>query len=152
MITAATALEAGASIESWWSDEDSDVTLAEAVQDSGRGAMDAVAEKYGVEAVLDTAKGMGLNTIADGEGTVYDLETGEYGGLDAADFGTYPVSVVDMAGVYATIAAGGLQADTHFIDRVIDSGDAEVEADAGHRHEPGPRRDHRPGPPVPGPR
>ncbi|MEV3935865.1 penicillin-binding transpeptidase domain-containing protein [Glycomyces sp. NPDC049804] len=129
MITAATALEAGASIESWWSDQDTDVTLAAAVQESRTGAMDAVAEKYGVEAVLETAKGMGLRTIADGQGTVYDLANGEYGGLKAADFGTYPVSVVDMAGVYATIAAGGLQAETHFIERVIDTGDDEVPAD-----------------------
>ncbi|MFG3340234.1 penicillin-binding transpeptidase domain-containing protein [Glycomyces sp. NPDC048151] len=126
MITAATALEAGASIESWWSDQETDVTLATAVQESRTGAMDAVAEKYGVDAVLETAKGMGLKTIADGEGTVYDLAAGEYGGLEAADFGAYPVSVVDMAGVYATIAAGGLQADTHFIERVIDPGDDEV--------------------------
>ncbi|GAA2131794.1 penicillin-binding transpeptidase domain-containing protein [Glycomyces algeriensis] len=126
MITAATALEGGASIESWWSDETTDVTLAEAVQESRTAAMDAVAGKYGVQAVLDTAHRMGLNTIADGEGTVYDLSTGEYGGLSAADFGTYPVSVADMAGVYATIAAGGLQADTHFIERVIDDGDDEV--------------------------
>lgn len=129
MITAATALEAGASIESWWSDHDADVTLETAVQESRPGALDAVAEKYGVEAVLDTAKGMGLNAIADGQGTVYDLDAGEFGGLDAADFGTYPVSVVDMAGVYATIAAGGLQADTHFIARVIDSDDEEIPAD-----------------------
>jgi membrane peptidoglycan carboxypeptidase len=129
MITAATALEAGASIESWWSDEDTDVTLATAVKDSHVGAMDAVAEKYGVEAVLGTAKAMGLRTIADGQGTVYDLETGEYGGLNAADFGTYPVSVVDMASVYATIAAGGVRAETHFIERVIDTGDEEVPAD-----------------------
>lgn len=129
MITAATALEAGASIESWWSDENNDVTLAAAVQESRTSAMDAVAQKYGVDAVLETANLMGLNAIADGEGTVYDLDTGEYGGLNAADFGTYPVSVFDMAGVYATIAAGGLQADTHFIERVIDSGDEEVPAE-----------------------
>ncbi|MDA1358257.1 penicillin-binding transpeptidase domain-containing protein [Glycomyces luteolus] len=129
MITAATALEAGASIESWWSDQDDDVTLAAAVQESRTGAMDAVALKYGVETVLETAKSMGLNTIADGQGTVYDLDTGEYGGLNAADFGTYPVSVVDMASVYATIAADGLQAETHFIERVIDSGDEAIPAE-----------------------
>ncbi|MEU5156868.1 penicillin-binding transpeptidase domain-containing protein [Glycomyces sp. NPDC021274] len=126
MITAATALEGGASIESWWSDGDADVNLATAVQESRTDAMDAIAGKYGVDAVLETAHRMGLNAIADGEGTVYDLSAGEYGGLDAADFGTYPVSVVDMASVYATIAADGLQADTHFIERVIDADDAEV--------------------------
>jgi membrane peptidoglycan carboxypeptidase len=133
MITAATALEAGASIESWWSDDDTDVTLAVAVQESRVGAMDAVAQKYGVEAVLETAKGMGLTAIADAEGTVRDLAAGEYDGLNAADFGTYPVSVVDMASVYATIAADGVQAETHFIDRVIDADSGEVEADEGVR-------------------
>jgi membrane peptidoglycan carboxypeptidase len=131
MITAATALEAGASIESWWSGGDTDVTLAAAVQESHAAAMDAVAEKYGVEAVLETAKGMGLTAIADAEGTVRDLAAGEYDGLEAADFGTYPVSVVDMASVYATIAAGGVQAETHFIDRVIDADSEEIEADEG---------------------
>lgn len=127
MITAATALEAGASIESWWSDEDTDVTLAAAVKKSHPGAMDAVAEKYGVEAVLDTAKGMGLTAIADEEGTLRDLAAGEYDGLKAADFGSYPVSVVDMATVYATIAAGGVHAEPHFIDRVIDADSEAVE-------------------------
>jgi membrane peptidoglycan carboxypeptidase len=133
MITAATALEAGASIESWWADEDADVTLAAAVRESHPVAMDAVAQQYGVAAVLETAKGMGLTAIADAEGTVRDLDAGAYDGLSAADFGTYPVSVVDMAGVYATIAAGGVHAETHFIDRVIDPDGEAVEADEGVR-------------------
>jgi membrane peptidoglycan carboxypeptidase len=76
---------------------------------------------------------MGLTAIADAEGTVRDLDAGAYDGLSAADFGTYPVSVVDMAGVYATIAAGGVHAETHFIDRVIDPDGEAVEADEGVR-------------------
>lgn len=133
MITAATALEAGASIGSWWSNDDTDVTLAAAVQGSHSRAMDAVAEEYGVEAVLDTATSMGLTAVADAEGTIRDLAAGEYDGLEAADFGSYPVSVFDMAGVYATIAADGVHAETHFIERVIDADSVEVEPDAGVR-------------------
>jgi membrane peptidoglycan carboxypeptidase len=127
MITAATALEAGASIESWWADDDVDVTLAQAVSDGHDGAMDTVAGEYGVETVLDLANGMGLTAIADAEGTVRDLGSGDYAGLTAADLGTYPVPVVDMASVYATIAAGGKYAETHFVGAVLDSSDREIE-------------------------
>ncbi|HEX2143484.1 MAG TPA: penicillin-binding transpeptidase domain-containing protein [Glycomyces sp.] len=129
MITAATALEAGASIESWWSDRDADVTLAQAVQEDHAVAMDAVAEQYGVEAVLGTANGMGLNAVADSDGAPRDLGAGEYDGLKAADLPTYPVSVVDMASVYATIAADGVHAQTHLIGRVIDADGQAVEPD-----------------------
>ncbi|GAA1670825.1 hypothetical protein GCM10009830_15960 [Glycomyces endophyticus] len=135
MITAATALEAGASIESWWADEQTDVTLAQAVSEGRSGAMDTVAGEYGVETVLATANGMGLTAIADADGTVRDLAAGDYDGLAAADLGTYPVSVVDMASVYATIAAGGAYAETHFVGAVLDSGDREIEAQQGVRTE-----------------
>ncbi|WP_177154780.1 penicillin-binding transpeptidase domain-containing protein [Glycomyces harbinensis] len=133
MITAATALEAGASIESWWADDDADVTLVEAVRESRTAAMDAVAEEYGVEDVLKTAGSMGLKGIADDEGVLRDVASGDFDGLDAADFGSYPVSVVDMAGVYATIAADGVHADTHFIERVVDGDGRAVEPDQGIR-------------------
>ncbi|THV28478.1 penicillin-binding transpeptidase domain-containing protein [Glycomyces paridis] len=133
MITAATALEGGASIDSWWTDGEEAVTLTEAVRESRGEAMDAVAAEYGAEGVLDTAAGMGLTAIADEEGNLRDLAEGDYEGLDAADFGAYPVSVVDMAAVYATIAAGGVHAETHFIDRVVDGEDRTVEATQGIR-------------------
>jgi len=133
MITAATALEEGASLESWWSAGDEDVTLTAAIQESQVEAMDAVAAEYGANTVLDTGKSMGLTAIADADGTLRDLAAGDYDGIDAADFGAYPVSVVDMASVYATIAAGGVHADTHFIERVIDGDGQAVEADQGIR-------------------
>ncbi|WP_143034667.1 hypothetical protein [Glycomyces sambucus] len=133
MITAATALEAGASIESRWADEDADVTLAQAVSEGRGDAMDTVAGEYGVETVLDTANGMGLTAIADADGAVRDLAAGDYTGLTAADLGTYPVPVVDMASVYATIAAGGTYAETHFVAAVLDSGDREIEPGQGVR-------------------
>lgn len=133
MVTAATALEAGASIESWWRDGDQDVTLAAAVRESRPDAMDAVAAEYGVEAVLDTAERMGLTSIADHDGTIRDLAAGDHDGLDPAGFGVYAVSVLDMAGVYATIAAGGVHAETHFVDRVLDGDDRAVEPAQGIR-------------------
>ncbi|MEU6250952.1 penicillin-binding transpeptidase domain-containing protein [Glycomyces sp. NPDC047010] len=129
MITAATALESGASIDSWWSDDDTDVTLAEAVQQNRDGAMDTMAGEYGADTVLATANGMGLTAMADADGTLRDLAAGDYDGLDPAGLGTYPVPVVDMAGVYATIAAGGEYAETHLVDAVLDSGDAEIGAE-----------------------
>ncbi|MEU6859838.1 penicillin-binding transpeptidase domain-containing protein [Glycomyces sp. NPDC046736] len=135
LLTAAAALEAGASVDSWWADADADVTLTEAVREARDGAMDAVAVEYGVEAVLDTANGMGLAAIADADGTRRDLAAGQYDGLKAADLGTYPVSVVDMATVYATIAAGGVRADTHLVAEVLDSADDPIEPDQGVRTE-----------------
>ncbi|MQM24559.1 penicillin-binding transpeptidase domain-containing protein [Glycomyces albidus] len=135
MITAATALEAGASIESWWSDDDADVTLAQAVSEGRDAAMDTVAGEYGAETVLETANGMGLTAIADAEGTVRDLASGDYSGFSAAEFGSYPVPVVDMASVYATIAAGGKYAETHVVGSVIGSDDQEIAAEQGVRTE-----------------
>ncbi|WP_158630277.1 serine hydrolase family protein [Glycomyces terrestris] len=133
MITAATALEAGASIESWWSDDELDVTLAQAVSEGRAGAMDTVAGEYGVETVLQTANGMGLTAIADADGNVRDLASGDFAGLTAADLGTYPVPVVDMASVYATIASGGTYAETHFVGAVLDAADREVEPERAVR-------------------
>ncbi|MCD0444682.1 hypothetical protein LO763_13725 [Glycomyces sp. A-F 0318] len=133
MVTAATALEAGASLESWWSDAEADVTLVQAVRESRTAAMDAVAAEYGVAEVLETAGAMGLTAIADDEGVLRDVAAGDFDGLDAAGLGSYPVSVVDMAGVYATIAADGVHADTHFIERVVDGEGRTVEPAQGIR-------------------
>lgn len=133
MITAATALEAGASLESWWSGAEADVTLVQAVRESRTAAMDAVAERYGAAEVLQTAAGMGLTAVTDDEGVARDLGAGDFDGLAAADLGTYPVSVIDMASVYATIAADGVHADTHFIERVVDGRGRTVEPGQGIR-------------------
>ncbi|THV41754.1 penicillin-binding transpeptidase domain-containing protein [Glycomyces buryatensis] len=132
MVTAATALQDGASIDSWWSDEDSDVTLTDAVRDSRSAAVDDIAEQYGAESVLQTASAMGLTAITDADGTARPTgEDADYSGLKAADLDTYAVSVLDMAAVYATIAGDGVYADTHFIDRVVDAKGNTVEADRG---------------------
>ncbi|HLU29013.1 MAG TPA: penicillin-binding transpeptidase domain-containing protein, partial [Glycomyces sp.] len=135
MVIAATALENGASLESWWSDADADVTLTDAVRESRPVAVDAVAAEYGTEAVLDTAIRLGLTAIADKGGTVHDFEDGDTGeaaqDLKAVEFGSYAVSVLDMAAVYATIANDGVHARTHFVERVLDESGNTVEANQG---------------------
>lgn len=135
MVIAATALENGASLESWWSDADADVTLTDAVRESRPVAVDAVAAEYGTEAVLETATRLGLTAMSDKGGTAHDLQTGDTGeaaeGFKAVEFGSYAVSVLDMAAVYATIAGDGVHARTHFIERVLDESGNTVEAGQG---------------------
>ena len=135
MVIAATALENGASTESWWSGEDADMTLTEAVRESRSAAIDSIATEYGAEAVLNTAIGLGLSAMADKAGTVHTFEEGEAGdgadAFDPADFGSYGVSVLDMAAVYATIAGDGVHAPTHFVERVVDGTGNTLEPDTG---------------------
>jgi len=91
MITAATAIKNGASIESWWNSdsprefegredpvsnagrtENTDMTLTDAVRNSRNTPMYAIAEKYGATTVLETAIEMGLRTMQNtGTGDIY---------------------------------------------------------------------------------
>lgn len=94
MITAATAIRNGASIDSWWNsdsprafeargeagdvenaggDENTDRTLTDAVRDSSNTPMYAIADKYGAAVVLETAVLMGLRTLKQvgGDGDTY---------------------------------------------------------------------------------
>ncbi|WP_198587008.1 transglycosylase domain-containing protein [Glycomyces xiaoerkulensis] len=95
MITAATAIRNGASIDSWWNsdsprefetlsdfedptisnagaNENTDRSLTDAVRDSRNTPMYAIAEKYGATAILETAIDMGLRTMQDtGSGDTY---------------------------------------------------------------------------------
>ncbi|PRY62029.1 penicillin binding protein [Glycomyces artemisiae] len=90
MITAATAIEHGASIDSWWNsdsprefdtmegigdgtisnagrNENTDMTLTDAVRNSRNTPMYAIAEKYGATAILENAIQMGLRTMTQNE-------------------------------------------------------------------------------------
>jgi membrane peptidoglycan carboxypeptidase len=216
LVTAAVAIEHGASFESMWDassprsfrtlegtgiGEDEgvirnggqapgqrDMTLLDAVRESKRTAMYAIAEKWGATAILQTAVDMGLTGVSQtasydpGDGqTVEDVvhyrfsldgaysrhgaakePSGEWivdeagnidfeasiGGYDAdgepvrtpidpsidnspfyyhLSLGQYPVSVRDMAAVYATIANDGVHVETHFVARVLDAEGIEVE-------------------------
>ncbi|WP_335985829.1 transglycosylase domain-containing protein [Glycomyces sp. MUSA5-2] len=90
MITAATAIEHGASIDSWWTsdsprefdtlegigdgtisnagrNESTDRTLTQALRDSRNTPMYQIAEKYGATAILENAIQMGLRTLSQNE-------------------------------------------------------------------------------------
>jgi membrane peptidoglycan carboxypeptidase len=90
MVTAATAIENGASIDSWWTSdsprefdtlegigdgtisnagrsENTDRTLTQAVRDSRNTPMYQIAEKYGATAILENAIQMGLRTMSQNE-------------------------------------------------------------------------------------
>ncbi|WP_081883408.1 transglycosylase domain-containing protein, partial [Glycomyces tenuis] len=206
MITAATAIKNGASIDSWWNSdsprefetlsdfedntisnagatENTDRTLTDAVRDSRNTPMYAIAEKYGATAILETAIDMGLRSMSQNEGgeqVTYQFykeddgtitysrhgviqnedgsyatdETGRIDTLASLDgynddgtpvrtpldlesanspfyyhisFGQYPTSVMNMATVYATIAADGVYNETHFVEAVYDRDGNEVE-------------------------
>jgi len=95
MITAATAIENGASIDSWWNSdsprkfeslgdtnggelsnagrtENVDMTLTEAVRQSRNTPMYAIAEDYGATAILENAIQMGVRTMQDqSTGNIY---------------------------------------------------------------------------------
>ncbi|WP_199040809.1 penicillin-binding transpeptidase domain-containing protein [Glycomyces salinus] len=136
MVTAAAALENGATTDSEWPyGPDDEVTLETAVRESRKEAVDEIASEYGSETVVETAAALGVSDLGDQDGTVHDLESGEvdYDAFAADGFGTYPVSVSDMAAVYATIAGDGVHADTHFVDRVVDGAGDSIEADQGIR-------------------
>lgn len=101
MITAATAIQQGASIDSWWNSdsprefeargdagpvsnagrtENTDMTLTEAVRQSRNTPMYAIAEKYGATTVLETAIHMGLRTMQNtGTGDIYRFYVEEDG-------------------------------------------------------------------------
>lgn len=91
MVTAATAIKNGASIDSWWNadsprefetmegigdgmvknaggDESTDKTLTDAVRDSKNTPMYAIAEKWGATAILETAIDMGVRSMSQNEG------------------------------------------------------------------------------------
>ncbi|THV31316.1 transglycosylase domain-containing protein [Glycomyces paridis] len=95
MVTAATALTQGASIDSWWnadsprefeslgdvndgklrngqqSDPEVDMTLADAVINSKNTPMYAIADKYGASTVLSQAVDMGLTTLSKSDSYTY---------------------------------------------------------------------------------
>ncbi|GAA1674369.1 hypothetical protein GCM10009830_20960 [Glycomyces endophyticus] len=93
MVTAATAILEGASIDSWWNSdsprefeargdagpvsnagrtENTDMTLTDAVRNSRNTPMYAIAEDYGATTVLETAIRMGLRTMqATSSGDIY---------------------------------------------------------------------------------
>ncbi|WP_100444160.1 penicillin-binding transpeptidase domain-containing protein [Glycomyces xiaoerkulensis] len=136
MVTAATAIEHGASIDSTWPDGGGEVTLADAVRRSRTAAIGAVAEHYGTEAVIETAIDLGITALTDGDGNVHRFaEEVDPEAFEPTEFGRYPVSVLDMAAAYATIAGNGLRARPHLVDRVLGPDGGTLQPDEGIRTE-----------------
>jgi membrane peptidoglycan carboxypeptidase len=124
MITAATAITQGASIDSWWNSdsprefdareepvynagrtENLDLTLTEAVRKSRNTPMYAIAEKWGATTILETAVKMGLRTMQNtGTGDIYRFYVESDGSI------TYSVhNVVEQEdGKFVTDANGNI--------------------------------------------
>ena len=89
----------------------------------------AVTERIGPEAVIEMAHAAGIGamwSIGPDDGPVrHDLSARRISALVPEPFtadvalGHYPVTVLDQASAMATFAAGGVRAETHFVDRVV---------------------------------
>ena len=105
----------------------------------------AVAERLGASRVVNTAHALGIRSmwLPDTPTTPrrrIDLESGgsPTRGADAfgpdVGLGRYPVTVVDQANAMATLAAGGLRAEVHFVRSVATHGvTVHTEATGGRR-------------------
>lgn len=104
-------------------------SLAEAAQASLDVPFFAVTERIGPARVIDTAHALGIGAMwvpesPESERQRYDLT--EDGGARLAPHpfgsgvgvGDYPVTVLDQASAMATLAAGGMRAQTHFVREV----------------------------------
>ncbi len=138
----ATALENGASINSYWDgyspkefdDRESPVrnsennnkckrcTLERATVLSLNTTYYGVTHKYGKEKVIDLANKAGIRVMKTNDLKPIDLAADEN---PAKKFGTevgigqYPVTVLDNANGFATFAAKGVAAKAHFVDKVM---------------------------------
>jgi membrane peptidoglycan carboxypeptidase len=97
----------------------------------------ALTEKIGPNRVRDLALRLGVPEKYGDQATMVDLKGELTPGRTRADIaiGRYPVSPADMAGVYATLAGGGLRTDRHFVVSVTAGGGGVL-----HRHEGKPSR------------
>ncbi|AEV86425.1 glycosyl transferase family protein [Actinoplanes sp. SE50] len=81
----------------------------------------ALAEQIGPGRVRDLALRLGVPASYGDQTTLVDLNGELTPGRTRADIaiGRYPVAPADLAGVYATLAGGGIRADRHFVTRVV---------------------------------
>jgi membrane peptidoglycan carboxypeptidase len=80
----------------------------------------AVTERIGADRVRRTAVDLGIPDRYDGRPSLADGKGEPSPGRTRSDIaiGRYPVTVGDLASVYATFAAGGLRAQRHFVETV----------------------------------
>ncbi|WP_168801586.1 transglycosylase domain-containing protein [Glycomyces buryatensis] len=104
---------------------DSSITLGDAVSQKLDTPIYAVSEMIGGYEVARTAAALGVDQVwdphdVDEDGVMARLPLSEPGHEYAPDLGigAYPVTVLDQATVYATLAAGGIRAEPYFVERV----------------------------------
>ncbi|HLT11635.1 MAG TPA: transglycosylase domain-containing protein [Micromonosporaceae bacterium] len=118
-------------------------SLAEAIQASLDVPFVSVTERIGPARVIDTAQALGIGAMwvpesAERERQRYDLAPGSGARLAPQPFGAtvgvgeYPVTVLDQAAAMATLGAGGLRAQTHFVREVTKDSTIVYREDPGH--------------------
>ncbi len=97
-----------------------DCTLEQAMADSLNTPFYAVTETVGAGRVRDMAVRLGIPATYDGRRSLVDAKGDPQPGETRSDIalGRYPVTPADLAGVYATFAAGGERHDRHFVESV----------------------------------
>lgn len=89
-----------------------------------------IAEKLGIDKILDTAKSLGISTLATDKAQANDLNlSAAIGGL------TRGVTVIDMAAAYATFADDGIYNKPSAIIKILDRHGKEI-----YRHEADSKR------------
>jgi len=105
----------GASVE--------EISLADAIMQKLDTPLYAVAEEIHGEAIARAAAALGIERMwdphnVDDEGVLAEIATGGTGFQPDLGIGAYPVTVLDMASMYATLAAKGDAAEPYFVERV----------------------------------
>ncbi|GIF16356.1 transglycosylase domain-containing protein [Actinoplanes teichomyceticus] len=93
----------------------------------------ALTEQIGADAVRDLAHRLGVPRTYGDQRTLVDVKGEPAPGRTRADIalGRYPVTPADLAGVYATLAGGGVRTDRHFVQRVTTVNGTFLHAPAG---------------------
>ncbi|GAA1685607.1 hypothetical protein GCM10009830_36390 [Glycomyces endophyticus] len=101
---------------------DPETSLLQAVLDKLDTPVYQVAEELGGDAVAAAAADLGVRRLwdphdRDEHGVAAETEPGAGGFRPDLGIGAYPVTVLDMASLYATIAADGTRAEPYFVER-----------------------------------
>ncbi|MEV4141743.1 polysaccharide deacetylase family protein, partial [Dactylosporangium sp. NPDC049742] len=97
-----------------------DCTLEQAMVRSLNTPVYALTQRIGGDKVRAVALELGVSPSYGGRPSLVDDKGDPRPGRTRADIalGRYPVSVADVATVYATLAAGGTRSDRHFVEKV----------------------------------
>lgn len=92
-------------------------TLRTAMASSANTPYIALAQRLGPDAVSAAARDAGIPESVDGNPTLREKDGYLIGSGIAV--GRYPLRLLDVAGAYATFAAGGMRATPHLVDKVL---------------------------------